>query len=397
MTGTGLPHLEPGLPGTGVVVADNAAALAEDAMAPAADAAAAPDGDIVTGELVETITADLSSRAGYTAVTEAWLANRRLSEHTRSAYRRDVDDYLDWCARAGLDPANVKFTHTNAYGRFLENRPHPSKPGARRYTDSSVARKLSGVASWYAFLVKLRAVGHNPLLDTDRPVVDRDYSSTTGLTVEQVDQLIAAIEKPRPGSDTRARDRAVVTLLADLGLRVSEVCGLDIADLGHDRDHRTVRFVGKGGRGRRRSLDPATAAAIDRYLDARAQDAGTPVGQLTGALFVTDTGRRLDRHAVAALIRSLARRAGLPDPDRITPHSLRHAFATAAREAGVALEDVQDAMGHADPRTTRRYDRDRESLDRDPSYRVWQLRISRRRGDRTPASPIPGPDPETGL
>jgi site-specific recombinase XerD len=335
----------------------------------------------VVGETVpvETITADLSSRAGYTAVTEAWLANRRLSEHTRAAYRRDVDDYLDWCARAGVDPATARFTHTNAYARHLEALPHARHPDRAWYTASSVARKLSGLASWYGFLVKLQAVAHNPLDGTDRPVVDRDYSSTTGLTVEQVDQLLAAIEAPRPGSDTRARDRAVVTLLADLGLRVSEVCGLDVDDLGHDRDHRTVRFVGKGGRHRRRSLDPGAAAAVDRYLDARAAAAEVPRDQLTGPLFVTDTGRRLDRHAVAALIRSLAHRAELPSADRITPHSLRHAFATAAREANVALEDVQDAMGHADPRTTRRYDRDRESLDRDPSYRVWQLRVERRR------------------
>jgi integrase/recombinase XerD len=101
-------------------------------------------------------------------------------------------------------------------------------------------------------------------------------------------------------------------------------------------------------------------------------------GDEPGPLFRTATGGRLDRHAVFRLVRRLARDAGIASWARLSPHSLRHAFATAARAEGVPLEDVQDAMGHADPRTTRRYDRDRHNLDRDPSYVIWAARARRR-------------------
>jgi integrase len=83
---------------------------------------------------------------------------------------------------------------------------------------------------------------------------------------------------------------------------------------------------------------------------------------------------------VFRLVRRLAREAGIAAADRLSPHSLRHAFATAARSEGVPLEDVQDAMGHADPRTTRRYDRDRHNLDRDPAYTLAAARARRAGG-----------------
>ena len=100
----------------------------------------------------------------------------------------------------------------------------------------------------------------------------------------------------------------------------------------------------------------------------------------SGPLFATSTGGRLDRHAVFRLVRRLAAEAGIADADRLSPHSLRHAFATTARSEGVPLEDVQDAMGHADPRTTRRYDRDRHNLDRDPAYTIAAARARRAGG-----------------
>jgi integrase/recombinase XerD len=309
---------------------------------------------------METITALVPRQSGGVAVgtaaeqvTEAWLANRRLSEHTRAAYRRDVAGWLAWCAGRDLDPLRASFLDVNAYARGLE---------ARRLAASTVARKLSGVSSWYAFLAKLRAVEANPVGGADRPHVSRDHSATVGLTGPEVAALLAAAAACT--GPTAARDLAAVTLLADLGLRVGELCSLDVADLGVERGHRVVRFTGKGGRERRRALTPGAAAAVDAYLGGRAQ----------GPLLATATGGRLDRHAVFRLIRRLAREAGIPGWARLSPPSLRHAFATTARAAGVALEDVQDAMGHADPRTTRRYDRDRYNLDRDPAYTIAAAR-----------------------
>ncbi|MDI6105052.1 tyrosine-type recombinase/integrase [Actinoplanes sp. NEAU-A12] len=286
--------------------------------------------------------------------TEAWLANRRLSDHTRAAYRRDVAGWLTWCTAHGTDPLRASFLDVNAYARELEARP---------LAPASVARKLSGVSSWYDFLVKLQAVVANPVAAADRPHVDRDHSATLGLTPSEVDALLDA------ATAAGARTRAMITMLADLGLRVSELVGLDLADMGHERGHRTVRFTGKGGKARRRALTPSTAAAVDDYLRER--------GLGPGPLFVTASGARVDRHAIFRLVRRLAAAAGIDAADQLSPHSLRHAFATTARAEGVALEDVQDAMGHADPRTTRRYDRDRHNLDRDPAYTIAAARARR--------------------
>ncbi|MEV4346709.1 tyrosine-type recombinase/integrase [Actinoplanes sp. NPDC049596] len=290
-------------------------------------------------------------------VTEAWLANRRLSEHTRAAYRRDVQAWLAWCAQREADPLRCTFLDVNAYARGLE---------AQGLAPATVARKLSGVSSWYDFLVKVRAIEANPVGGADRPYVERDHSSTVGLSPEEVDALLRAAEQ------AGARHFAALTFLADLGLRVGELVGLDFADVGWERGHRTVRFIGKGGRPRRRALTPGASAALDAYLAVR--------GDREGPLFMTSTGSRLDRHAVFRLVRRLARVAGIAGADRLSPHSLRHAFATTARAEGVPLEDVQDAMGHADPRTTRRYDRDRHNLDRDPAYTIAAARVRRNEG-----------------
>lgn len=311
---------------------------------------------------------DPGGPADLAEITRGWLRNRRLSAHTRAAYGRDIDGWLRWCAGRGLDPLRATFLHVNEYARGLEST-LDARSGAL-LSPATVARKLSALSSWYEFLAKVAVVAANPVAGADRPRVQRDHSATVGLTPAEVDALLAAAE--RDGAPTATRNRAVLALLADLGLRVGEVVGLDLADLGYERGHRSVRFVGKGGRARARALSPGAAAALDAYLGER-RDA-------PGPLFTTASGARLDRHAVFRLVRRLARVAGIPAWAKLSPHSLRHAFATTARAEGVALEDVQDAMGHADPRTTRRYDRDRYNLDRDPAYAIWAARARRRGG-----------------
>ncbi|MEV6302059.1 tyrosine-type recombinase/integrase [Actinoplanes sp. NPDC051861] len=310
--------------------------------------------------LVPHLVRELAAGGPADRFTEAWLANRRLSEHTRQAYRRDVASWLHWCAARSVDPLHASFLDVNAYARSLEARPLAA---------ATVARKLSGVSSWYDFLLKLQAVGVNPVGGADRPYVSRDHSSTIGLTPAEVDALLGAARQA--SGPAAVRHRAVLALLADLGLRVGEVVSLDLADLGTERGHRTVRFVGKGGKPRRRALTPAAGAALDEYLAIR--------GAHDGPLFQTASRARIDRHSVFRLVRKLAREAGIEAAGQLSPHSLRHAFATTARAEGVPLEDVQDAMGHADPRTTRRYDRDRHNLDRDPAYTIAAARARRDR------------------
>ncbi len=328
---------------------------------------------IVNGEIVIPVQGGaLAAPQEFVDFTEAWLNNRRLSANTREAYRRDVNGYLAWCAEHGVEPLRARFTHVNEYGRWLESCVDPRT--GRTLAPTTVARKLSGLSSWYEFLHKLEVIPVNPVTGADRPSVHRDHSATVGMSPAEVDALL------RAAAEDSSRHHALLTLLADLGLRVGEAVKLDLADLGHERGHRTVRFSGKGGKPRRRALAPGTAAALDGYLADRAERAGVSVADLSGPVFVSDTGKPVDRVAVFRLVRRLAERAGIPSAAHLSPHSLRHAFATTARSEGVPLEDVQDAMGHADPRTTRRYDRDRHNLDRDPSYAIWAARARRGAG-----------------
>jgi integrase/recombinase XerD len=125
-----------------------------------------------------------------------------------------------------------------------------------------------------------------------------------------------------------------------------------------ERGHRALRILRKGGKIVTIPLAPRTARAIDLAVGERCE----------GPIFCGADGARLDRHAASRIVRRIARRAGLTK--RVGPHTLRHAFTTAALDAGVALRDVQEAASHADPRTTMRYDRARVSLDRHATYIV---------------------------
>jgi integrase len=142
------------------------------------------------------------------------------------------------------------------------------------------------------------------------------------------------------------------------GLRVSEAAGADIEQLGLERGHRTLVITRKGGKIVTIPLAPRTARAIDLAVGERTE----------GPLFVTADGRRLDRHGAARIVSRVTRRAGIAK--HVSPHTLRHAFITAALDVGVPLRDVQEAASHADPRTTMRYDRARTSLDRHATYIV---------------------------
>jgi integrase/recombinase XerD len=203
------------------------------------------------------------------------------------------------------------------------------------------------LADWLAWLHRHGVVG--------------DDSQTTGLDCEQLRAvLVVARQRAVTGRGAGARDLALVTLLAHNGLRIGEALAADVEDLGTERGHRVLHITRKGGRRATVALAPVTASALDDYL----------AGRTTGPLFTTATARRLDEPAAFRMVRRLSRVAGVDGADALSPHSFRHAFVTAALDAGVSLRDVQDAAGPADPRTTRRYDRARHSLDRHATYAV---------------------------
>jgi site-specific recombinase XerD len=150
----------------------------------------------------------------------------------------------------------------------------------------------------------------------------------------------------------------LVLLLGLNGLRITGGLSIDVADLGTERGHRVVRIVRKGGKQATVPLAPRTADAIDNYL----------AGRDSGPLFVTATGKRWNRSEAWRTLRRLAREAVPGKATSLHPHDLRHAFVTLSLDAGAALHDVQDAAGHADPRTTQRYNRARHNLDKHPTY-----------------------------
>jgi len=220
----------------------------------------------------------------------------------------------------------------------------------------TVARRLSAIASWYRYLIVNTApdpvplIAYNPAAGANRPDVDRDHSPTVGLSRAEADRLIVAADADG------LRSSALIRYMLTNAPRVDEACSARIENLGHDRGHRTITTIVKGGHPQRDPLPTATVRAIDAYLASR----GNPA---EGPLFATRTGRHMTAPGVTALLRRLAKRAGIKSWAQITPHSLRKTAITEALNATGDLRRAQDLAHHADPRTTRLYDTDRGALD----------------------------------
>jgi site-specific recombinase XerD len=215
---------------------------------------------------------------------------------------------------------------------------------------STVSRRMSVAACFYRTCVIDGLLEHSPAEHVRRPRVPPE-SPTLGLTHLQFEALLTAAR-----TSANPSDFALVCLLGLLGLRVFEATGISLVDLGEEHGHRVVRVRGKGGKVVLVPLPPAVSRAVDRAADRTA-----------GPLLLNQRGTRMDRHAATRRLRRLAMAAGVRLP-RMHPHMLRHTYVTTMLDAGVDLRDVQIAARHADPRTTMRYDRARNNLDRHPNY-----------------------------
>ncbi len=263
---------------------------------------------------------------------------------TRRSYATDLRLFASWCHEANLTLFSVRRAHLELFGRWME------ETGRMR---STVARRLSTLASFYKYCEQEQLVGRNPALNLRRPKVDYE-SRTLGLDRTELGAFLV------PAGLGSPRDHALASLLALNGLRISEALGADVADLDFERGHRTLKIVRKGGA--TIPLAPRTSRALDLYIGERT----------SGPIFLGAKGGRMDRYAADRTVKRLAGRAGIAK--RISLHCLRHSFITAALDARVALRDVQEAASHADPRTTMRYDRGRGSLDRH-AYIVATFRL----------------------
>lgn len=268
---------------------------------------------------------------------------------TRAAYAADLRHYLTWTAThlPGADPLHLPRAHLDAYAADL---------GANGWSPATVARRLAALAGFYAYAVDEGVLERSPVTRVRRPTVG-EHTTSTGLDRTELSALVTAAEADGP------RSLVAVLLLGLNGLRVSEVAGARAEHLGTERGHQVLVITRKGGRTARIPLAPRTATAVQTYL----------AGRTHGPLLVTRTGAGMDRHAIWRLLRRLARDAVPDKAASIHPHDLRHAFVTLSLDAGASLRDVQDAAGHADPRTTRRYDRARHHLDRHPTYALAGL------------------------
>jgi len=261
---------------------------------------------------------------------------------TREAYSLDLRQFTTWCRIRSLPLFAVRRADIESFARDLEDH------GRARAT---VARRLCTIAGFYRYAVEEELLDHSPAAHVRRPRLGYE-SHAIALDRNELGGLLVAAGLGTPP------EHALISLLALNELRVSEATGADIEHLGLDRGHRTLTITRKGGKVVTIPLAPRTARAIDLAVGERTE----------GPVFLTADGRRLDRHGAGRIVCRIARRAGILKT--VTPHTLRHAFITAALDAGVPLRDVQEAASHADPRTTIRYDRARGSLDRHATYIV---------------------------
>ena len=261
---------------------------------------------------------------------------------TRQAYELDLRQYISWCHQHHLRLFQACRADIECFARDLE---------ARGQARATITRRLCTVAGFYRYAVEEELLDHSPAAHVRRPRLDYE-SHATGLDRNELGALLVAAGLGPPA------EHALISLLALNGLRVSEATGADIEALGIERGHRTLVVTRKGGKVVTIPLAPRTARAIDLAIGERC----------AGPVFLAPDGGRLDRHGAARIVRQVARCAGITKA--VGPHTLRHAFITAALDAGVPLRDVQEAASHADPRTTMRYDRARVSLDRHATYIV---------------------------
>jgi len=268
------------------------------------------------------------------AALEAFLdglaVERGLSHNTIEAYQRDLRQHLERVAAQGVAlPSAVLESHVILYlGRLRRSGAAPA----------TVMRKVSALRSFYRYLVREEIIAADPTAGLPAPQLLRHLPSV--LSIEEVQRLLA---QPDPAKPRGLRDRAMLELLYATGLRVSELVGLQRGDVNMDLG--LLRCVGKGAKERIVPVGRPALAALEAYLTCR-QDA-SPV------LFLGNKGRPLTRVAFWRIIARYARQAGIEDP--ISPHTLRHSFATHMLDGGADLRAIQELLGHANIVTTQIY------------------------------------------
>lgn len=280
--------------------------------------------------------------------TAAWLSGeRRDSAATTRGYVRDVSWWIAYTATRGLDLADIDPIDADLYAAALRS---------AGLSNATRARRLAAASSWYTYLNRAGRARINPFLGMERPQVS-DMSATRGMSEDDMERMLAFARERET-----SRTFAILALLVATSARDGSIVSAEFGALGWDRGHRVIDLPVKGGKKKRFILPAFAIEALERYFVDR--------GDFRGPLFATRTGNPIDQPYLYRLIKRITRAAGVPE---VSPHGIRHSVITLLLDKNYPLHVVQDFAGHADPRTTRRYDRARESLDRSPAYDLGQI------------------------
>ena len=282
-------------------------------------------------------------------------AERRASPHTLRAYLADLEDMLTFAAKARKEAeAQLQDVLLSDLDMMMCRSWLASLHGTNSGT--SIARKLSVMRTFFRMLMRRKIVSSSPVAGVRGP--KRAHKLPSFLDKDEAKQLLDVEGAPQVQTATpaaEARDQALFEVLYGAGLRVSEACNLDLGDLVREGDGMVLNVrSGKGQKDRRVPVGRAAVAAIDAYLPLRgallARKASMNVA--LAAVFVSFGGKRLDTRQAR---RQLAHRELLAGVKAVSPHALRHSFATHLLGEGADLRSIQELLGHASLRTTQRY------------------------------------------
>ena len=265
------------------------------------------------------------------------LRAHSAAERTRRAYGVDLGQFSKWAEPQGLEPATVRHRDVRRYGAAL------SAQGA---TASTVARKLAVIRGLFDFLVRTEKMSQNPADLVSSPKKKEKLPKV--LSAEQMGELLDRIPA---GTPLELRDRAMLELAYSCGLRCEEIVNLDVGSA--DFESEQLRVLGKGEKERLLPIGEPARRALMRYLERGRHALGPERSE--PALFVSKSGRRLSNSDVTRRLRLWVREAALAGG--VSPHSLRHSFATHLLEGGADLRTIQELLGHASISTTQIYTR----------------------------------------
>lgn len=279
------------------------------------------------------------------AFLEAQVAERGSATNTLLAYGRDLRDFTGWLASRGASLSSAERADVEAYLVHCD---------AQGFAKSTRARRLSAIKQLYRFAFEEGFRGDNPAIQISGPGRDRRLPKT--LSLEEVDRLIAAAEATGRTEPDRLRNGCLMHVLYATGMRVSELVTLPLSSA--RGDPRMLLIRGKGGKERMVPLSPSAREALATWLDHRERQEreAKAEGRPGSPHLFASRGKsgHLTRHGFYALLKDVAVNAGV-SPAKVTPHTLRHAFATHLLENGADLRAIQTFLGHADVATTEIY------------------------------------------